>query len=143
MKDIFCLRKACVSRAAYLLALAGLAASLIATATNGLAQEQKSNAEAASPAAGNAENGKKLFNTVGCFECHNYEGQGGAGTGPRLAGDPITFSAFVSQLRHPASQMPPYTEKVLSDGQVADIYSFLHSIPKPPAASSIPLLQGK
>jgi mono/diheme cytochrome c family protein len=93
--------------------------------------------------AGNAENGKKLFLSVGCYECHNREGQGGAGTGPRLAPNPLPFSAFIHQLRQPASQMPPYTEKVLSEAQVTDIYAFLQSIPKPPAASSIPLLQGK
>jgi cytochrome c553 len=143
MKDIICLRKAGVSRSACLLVLAGLAATLIATQMKASGQDQKSTAQAAAPATGNPENGKKIFNTVGCFECHDHEGQGGTGTGPRLAGDPITFSAFVSQLRHPASQMPPYTEKVLSDTQVADIYSYLHSIPKPPPASSIPLLQEK
>lgn len=143
MKDIICLRKACVSLAACLLVLAGLAATLIATQTIASAQDQKSTVQTAAPATGNPENGKKIFNTVGCFECHNYGGQGGAETGPRLAGNPITFSAFLNQLRHPASQMPPFTEKVLSDAQAADIYSYLHSIPKPPPASSIPLLQEK
>ena len=126
-----------------MIVLAGLAAVPILGNSKAFAQEKKPAADSASPPSGNAENGKKIFNTVGCFECHNYGGQGGAGTGPRLAGDPITFSAFVNQLRHPASQMPPYTEKVLSDERVADIYAYLHSIPKPPPASSIPLLQGK
>ncbi len=143
MRRIFSFRKTHISCGVFLPMLAGLAAMLIATPTSGFAQDQKSTAQTAAPATGNAENGKKIFNTVGCFECHDHEGQGGAGTGPRLAGNPITFSAFLNQLRHPASQMPPYTEKVLSDAQVADIYSYLHSIPKPPAASSIPLLQGK
>jgi mono/diheme cytochrome c family protein len=32
---------------------------------------------------GNAANGKKLFETIGCFECHGYAGQGG-GAGPKL-----------------------------------------------------------
>jgi mono/diheme cytochrome c family protein len=109
-----------------------------------LAQQAKPVAQTpASAGSGNAENGKKLFVNVGCYECHDREGQGGAGTGPRLAPNPVPFSAFVHQLRQPASQMPPYTEKVLSNAQVADIYAFLQSIPKPPAASTIPLLQGK
>ena len=143
MKVFLNLQNVGMSRTACLLALAGLAATLIATHSNAFAQDQKSTAQASSPAAGNVENGKKLFNAVGCFECHDHEGQGGTGTGPRLAGDPITFSAFMNQLRHPTSQMPPYTEKVLSDAQVADIFAFLHSLPKPPPVSSIPLLQGK
>jgi hypothetical protein len=37
--------------------------------------------------------------------------------------------------------MPPYTSKVLTDAQLADIYSFLQSIPKPPDVSTIPLLR--
>jgi len=36
--------------------------------------------------------------------------------------------------------MPPYSGKILSDGDLADIYAYLQSIPKPPDATSIPLL---
>jgi hypothetical protein len=36
--------------------------------------------------------------------------------------------------------MPPYTSKVVSDAELADIYAYLQSIPTPPPASSIPLL---
>jgi mono/diheme cytochrome c family protein len=95
---------------------------------------------AAAPA-GNAENGKRLFLGAGCYQCHDREGQGGNGTGPRLAPNPIAFTAFVHQCRQPAVEMPPYTAKVISDAELADIYAYLQSIPKPPAASSIPLLQ--
>jgi ubiquinol-cytochrome c reductase cytochrome c subunit len=95
---------------------------------------------AAAPA-GNAENGKRLFLGAGCYQCHDREGQGGAGTGPRLAPNPIAFAAFIHQCRQPAAEMPPYTAKVISDTQLADIYAYLQSIPKPQAVSSIPLLQ--
>ena len=37
-------------------------------------------------------------------------------------------------------RMPPYSGKILSDGDLADIYAYLQSIPKPPDATSIPLL---
>lgn len=92
--------------------------------------------------AGNAQDGKRLFVSAGCQFCHNGEGQGG-GPGPRLAPNPnmLAFAAFVHQCREPSNQMPPYTSKVLSDAQLADIYAFLQSVPKPPEASSIPLLQ--
>ena len=92
-------------------------------------------------ATANAENGKRLYTSAGCYQCHNYEGQGGGRTGPRLAPNPIGFAAFVHQLREPSNQMPPYTGMVLSDGQVSDIYSYLQSIPKPPEVASIPLLK--
>jgi mono/diheme cytochrome c family protein len=104
----------------------------------------KSIAAAAQPemsATANAENGKRLYTSAGCYECHSREGQGGAGTGPRLAPNPLAFAAFARQLRQPSNQMPPYTSKVLSDAQLSDIYAFLRSIPQPPDIASIPLLQ--
>ena len=95
---------------------------------------------AASATAGHAGNGKQVYMRAGCFECHDIEGQGGAGTGPRLA-PPIAYSGFLRQVRSPSDQMPPYTAKVLSDNEVADIYAYLQSVPKPPALASIPLLK--
>jgi mono/diheme cytochrome c family protein len=90
--------------------------------------------------AGNAENGKKIFTSYGCYQCHNYAAHGG-GAGPRLAPKPIAFEAFSRQVRKPANEMPPYTAKVVSDKELADIYAFLLTIPEPPAASSIPILK--
>jgi mono/diheme cytochrome c family protein len=98
-------------------------------------------AATATTPARNAENGRRLFATDGCYECHDNEGQGGTGTGPRLAPNPIAFSAFTHEIRQPSDIMPPYTAKVLTDAQLADIYAFLKSIPEAPSASSIPLLQ--
>ena len=96
-------------------------------------------AETALP--GNAENGKRVYIADGCYECHDREGQGGAGTGPRLAPNPIAFAAFTRQLRSPVNEMPPYTSKVLPEKELADIYAFLQAIPKPPSPESIPLLR--
>lgn len=90
--------------------------------------------------AGSAENGRRLYMATGCYQCHNMEAQG-AVTGPRLAPDPIQFSVFAHQVRYPSNQMPPYTAKILPDSELADIYAFLRSIPKPPSVQSIPLLQ--
>jgi hypothetical protein len=36
--------------------------------------------------------------------------------------------------------MPPYTAKVASDQDLADIYAYLKSFPTPPPAKDIPLL---
>ena len=98
------------------------------------------NAQAAP--AGNAENGKKVFAGYGCYECHGYVAQGG-GAGPRLAPRPIAFAAFSRYLRRPTGQMPPYTNKVVSDKDVADIFAFLQSIPEPPPLKSIPQLNNE
>ena len=48
--------------------------------------------------------------------------------------------ARLSYVRKTTGEMPPYTTKVLSDRDLADIYAFLESLPKPAPVSSIPLL---
>jgi mono/diheme cytochrome c family protein len=88
---------------------------------------------------GNAENGKRLFASYGCYECHGRQGAG-AGTGPRIGPPAISFAAVLRYVRAPTGQMPPYTAKVVSDQDLADIYAFLKSFPPPAPASSIPLL---
>ena len=86
---------------------------------------------------GDADRGKTLFIKVGCYQCHNYEGHGGA-AGARIAPNPPPFRGFVSYVRSPKGDMPPYREKVLSEQDLADIYAYLRSRPRPPA--SVPLL---
>ena len=109
-----------------------------------VAAQERAAEPASKPAApaGNVANGKKLFVSAGCQLCHNGEGQGG-GPGPRLAPNPnmLAFDVFSRRVREPANAMPPYTRKALSDQQVADIYAFLQTVPKPPDVSTIPLLQ--
>jgi mono/diheme cytochrome c family protein len=91
--------------------------------------------------AGNKENGKNLYLGDGCFECHGKEGQGAVqATGPRIGPPQLSFESFAKYLRHPAGQMPPYTAKVISDRELADIYAFLQSKPKAAPAKDIPLL---
>lgn len=87
----------------------------------------------------NAESGQRLFVKAGCYECHGYQGQGGV-AGARLAPRPIVLAALTAYVRHPSGQMPPYTSKVLSDADLADIHAYLSSIPTPPPSKSIPLL---
>ena len=122
-----------------------MCAALLATATVVGAQRggppaggPPAPANAAPAPAGKAENGKKIFSDYGCWQCHGYLGQGGAGA--RLAPRPIAWAAFSRYVRRPTDQMPPYTAKVVSDQELADIYAFLQSIPAPPAASSIAIL---
>lgn len=87
--------------------------------------------------AGNAENGKKLFLRNGCYECHGTVGQGG--TGPHLAPHPLATPALTAYVRKPGPGMPPYSAKVMSDSELADIHAYLATIPEPP--KDIPLLK--
>lgn len=93
-------------------------------------------ADAAAPS---AEHGKTLFIQKGCWECHGTQGQG-AVTGPRLAPDPIPLEAIANFVRNSTGVMPPYRKAILSDADLADIYAYLQSIPKPPAVKDVPLL---
>ncbi len=94
--------------------------------------------QASSAPKGDAANGKKIFASYGCYQCHGYEGQGGVGA--RLAPRPITFPAFAKYIRRPTRDMPPYTEKVVTDQELADIYAYLLAIPAPPPVNSLPQL---
>ena len=94
---------------------------------------------AAAPA-GDAVKGKANFERVGCWQCHGREGQGGR-EGPRIAAPvPLAYPALSGFVRTTSGDMPPYTEKVLSNQELTDIYAYLQSIPAPPDHKSIPLL---
>lgn len=70
-------------------------AAIATTAVVSLAALQAQTPAAPAPAApaGNADTGKKLYVSVGCYQCHGYEGQGGA-AGPRLAPRPLPYAGF-------------------------------------------------
>src|SRR5436853_6141636 len=89
--------------------------------------------------AASAEKGKIAFVQHGCWQCHGFQGQG-ANTGPKLAPDPIPIEAFTAFVRTTDRAMPPYTEAVLSNDELANIHAYLLSIPKPADYKSIPLL---
>lgn len=104
------------------------------------AQEAKPAAQEAKAPAGNVESGKKLYRTSGCYECHGTVAQGSPRTGPMLL-NARSFDGFLRQLRRPSAEMPPYVAKVLSDAQVADIYAFIQTLPKPVDYRTIKILQ--
>ena len=104
-----------------------------------LAQVQTPSSQPAAVPSGNAESGKKLYERFGCYQCHGREAQGSSATGPRLGPKPIAFTAFSRYVRRPTGQMPPYTSKVVSDSDMADIYAFVQARPVP--AQNVPLLR--
>jgi mono/diheme cytochrome c family protein len=90
---------------------------------------------------GDAVEGKRVFLAVGCFLCHGRAGQGGAMNGPApiLAKTQLPFEGFKFQLRQPINDMPAYSEAVMSDKQVADIYAFVQSLPGPRPTKDMPI----
>jgi len=106
-------------------------AALIAAAFLAGGFDRAARAQDAPP--GDAVEGKRLYLAVGCFLCHGRSGQGGAMNGPApiLAKTAMPFDGFKGQLRRPVNDMPAYSEKVMTDKQVADIYAFVESLPGP------------
>jgi mono/diheme cytochrome c family protein len=92
--------------------------------------------------AGDAANGKRIYLADGCFTCHGRSGQGGAYNGPApiLAHTALPFDGFAGQVRNPVNDMPAFSNAVLSDKDVADIYAFVESLPGPRSAKDIPIL---
>ena len=91
---------------------------------------------------GDVANGKKVYLATGCYMCHGRAGQGGAYNGPApvLARTEMPFEGFMGQLRQPAQDMPAYSEAVMSEQQIADIYAFIQSLPGRRDPKSIPIL---
>ena len=87
---------------------------------------------------GNIEKGRLGFVRVGCAQCHGREAQGSPTTGPRLGPNGLPYPAFARYVRAPRLQMPPYTEKILTEADLADLYAFVQSRPK---ATTPPALQ--
>jgi mono/diheme cytochrome c family protein len=88
---------------------------------------------------GDAANGKQIYLRDACFTCHGRSGQGGVfrGPAPILARTALPFDGFRELLRDPPGDMPAYSEAVLPDKDIADIYAFLDSLPGPRSTKDI------
>ena len=89
--------------------------------------------------AGNAEKGKQLFMKQNCYYCHGTAGQGGR-DGARIAQTSLNLQGVIRYVRKPAGAMPAFTEKILSDQELTDIYAYLKSLPAAKQPKDIPLL---
>ena len=90
-------------------------------------------------AEGNAARGKQLFEKKTCYYCHGSAAQGGR-DGARIAVTAMSAPAFIRYVRKPGGAMPAFTEKILSDQELTDIYVHLKSLPAARAPNEIPLL---
>ena len=99
-----------------------------------------SNGVAAQTAEGKAENGKRLFMKQNCYYCHGTTGQGGR-DGARIGQTALNLQGLMRYVRKPTGGMPAFTEKILSDQELTDIYAYLKSVPAAKAPKDIPLLE--
>src|SRR5262244_1671667 len=93
--------------------------------------------------AGDTANGKRVYLADGCFTCHGRSGQGGAYNGPApvLAKTALPFEGFKMQIRNPSNDMPAYSEAVMSDKEIADMFAFVQSLPGRRDAKDIAILK--
>src|SRR5882757_7436429 len=89
---------------------------------------------------GDGARGKEAYAKFGCYECHGYVGQGALAYGPPLAPRPMPFDAFRDYVRGPRNVMPPYSQNILPDDVLSDIYAYVASIKAPPPVAEIKLL---
>jgi mono/diheme cytochrome c family protein len=90
---------------------------------------------------GNAEKGRQLFMKQNCYYCHGTGGQGGR-DGARIAQTALNLQGLMRYVRKPTGAMPAFTEKILSDQELTDIYAYLKSLPVAKQVKDIPLLEG-
>jgi mono/diheme cytochrome c family protein len=86
---------------------------------------------------GDAQNGKKVFEKLGCFACHGTAGEGMPQTGKesrptKIAATHLSLQEFIHSVREPKGQMPPFGAKQVSDAELSDIYAFLQSVASQP-----------
>jgi mono/diheme cytochrome c family protein len=119
--------------------VAALSSAMLAASACLVAQTQ---AQAQDAPHGDAGNGKRIYLAVGCFTCHGRSGQGGAFNGPApiLASTALPFDGFKGQVRDPSNDMPAYSDAVLSDKDIADIFAFVKSLPGPRSPKDISIL---
>lgn len=84
-----------------------------------------------------AQNGKKVFEKLGCFRCHGSAGEGMPQTGkeagsPKIAATKLSLRDFLESIRKPKGQMPPFGTKHVSDEELSDVYAFLESAASQP-----------
>jgi mono/diheme cytochrome c family protein len=132
-------RRFCLIRRITLPAVAAIL--LLATAASWAQNAAPQGGKNESTPAGNVETGKKIYMKDGCYECHGREGQGAAqASGPRIGPPQRLIRPFIKYVRQPTGQMPPFTTEVISDQELADIYAYLQSRPRPASSKDIPLL---
>jgi mono/diheme cytochrome c family protein len=95
-------------------------------------------------AQGNADAGKKLWESADarCRDCHGVKGEGGLG--PDLAGRLTSFEQFRQAVRKPWGIMPAFPENQHSDQELRDFFAYFGGLPKvgEPGPWRIPLPAG-
>lgn len=83
--------------------------------------------------AGDVTRGQALWEAKLCKNCHGANGEGGY-AGPR-AGDGKSADEWLKQVRTPRANMPAFNDVQVSDQEVADMWTYIQTLPKPASFS--------
>ncbi|MBP7687907.1 MAG: cytochrome c [Thermoflexales bacterium] len=78
---------------------------------------------------GDAARGKALWEAKLCKNCHGANGEGSF-AGPR-ASDGKSADDWLKQVRTPRANMPAFNDVQVSNQEVADMWTYLQTLPKP------------
>jgi mono/diheme cytochrome c family protein len=87
-------------------------------------------ASAVRRASGHGRSGKLVwerYTSLWCLSCHGVNGEGAFG--PDLAGRDWRFENFAHAVRKPWGIMPAYTERQVTDQNIADLVAYVNSLP--------------
>ena len=87
-------------------------------------------------AVGNPANGQQLFFSLGCNVCHGDSGEGLVG--PTIAMTIVPLDRVITQYREPLEAMTEFPPDQVSDEEIADIFAWLQTVPRPPESEVIP-----
>ena len=73
---------------------------------------------------------------LGCNVCHGDQGEGLVG--PTIAMTIVPLDRVITQYREPLEAMQVFPPDKVSDEEIADIYAWLQTVPRPPEADVIP-----
>ena len=92
-----------------------------------------------------APSGEEVYvDRLGCWNCHGKTGQGGGGSA-NISKTRLPLRRFVSYVRLPSKEMPPFADMLASDAELAIVYRWLDGIEatKTPPAITIDLKSAK
>ncbi len=72
-----------------------------------------------------APSGEEVYvDRLGCWNCHGKTGQGGGGSA-NISKTQLPLRRFVSYVRLPSKEMPPFADMLASDAELAIVYRWL------------------
>jgi mono/diheme cytochrome c family protein len=86
-----------------------------------------------------APSGEEVYvDRLGCWNCHGKTGQGGGGSA-NISKTRLPLRRFVSYVRLPSKEMPPFSDILASDAELAIVYRWLDGVEVTKAPPAITL----